>query len=80
MSDINPFSVNISLSSRELWDEIFDVIDEVKEMLGDEAKGKVLIPIVMLYQQKSRSRRIDLNRIVFPLLDDEDDDDEDEDI
>ena len=62
----------------KLWDEIFDVVDEVKEMLGDEANGKVLIPIVMLYKEKSRSRRIDLNRIVFPLLDYDDDEDDDD--
>lgn len=64
----------------KLWDEIFDVVDEVKDMLGDEAHGKVLVPIVMLYKEKSRSQRIDLNRIAFPLLDfDDEDDDEDED-
>ena len=67
----------------KLWDEIFDVVEEVKEMLGAEADGKVLVPIVMLYKEKTGRRRIDLNRNVFPLLDDfddEDDDDEDEDI
>lgn len=62
-----------------LWDEIFEVVDEVKDMLGEEAEGKVLIPIIMLYKQKSRRRPIDLNRIVFPLLDYDDDDDEYED-
>jgi hypothetical protein len=65
----------------ELWDEVFDVIDEVKEMLGAEADGKVLIPVVMLYEKKL-SRRLDMDRILFPLLDrnindDEDDDEED---
>jgi hypothetical protein len=61
-----------------LWDEILDVVDEVKEMLGADAEGKVLVPIVMLYQEKSSRRRIDLDRILFPLLEDEDDDDEDD--
>jgi hypothetical protein len=61
----------------KLWDEVLDVADEVKEMLGADADGKVLIPIVMLYQQKSG--RLNLGNVIFPLLDDEDDeDDEDE--
>jgi len=63
----------------KLWDEVLDVAEEVKEMLGVDAEGKVFIPIVMLYQEKSRRRRLDLNKILFPLLDDEDDDDEDDD-
>ena len=62
----------------ELWEEVFDVIDEVKDMLGAEAEGKVLIPVIMLYE-KNQSRRLDLDKILFPLLDrDEDDDDEEE--
>ena len=64
----------------KLWAEVLEVVDEVKDMLGAEADGKVLVPIVMLYQQKSTSRRLDLDKILFPLLDDdEDDEDEDED-
>jgi hypothetical protein len=62
----------------KLWDEVLDVAEEVKDMLGIDAESKVLIPIVMLYQEKSR-RRLDLDRILFPLLDAEDDEDEDED-
>lgn len=62
-----------------LWDEVLDVTEEVKEILGQEAEGKVLVPIVMLYE-KSNSRRVDLERILFPLLDrDDEDDDEDND-
>jgi len=60
----------------KLWDEVLDVADEVKEMLGADAEGKVLIPIVMLYQQKSG--RLNLGNVIFPLLDDEDDDDDDD--
>jgi hypothetical protein len=61
----------------KLWDEVFDVADEVKEMLGAEAEGKVLIPIVMLYKEKSKRRLLDINKIIFPLLDEEEDDDDD---
>lgn len=64
----------------KLWEEVLDVAEEVKEMLGTEADGKVLIPIIMLYKEKS-NRRLDIDRILFPLLerdDEEDDDEEDE--
>ena len=63
----------------KLWDEILDVVDEVKEMLGTDADGKVLVPIVMLYQERNSRRRLDLDRILFPLLEERDDDDDDED-
>jgi hypothetical protein len=62
----------------KLWDEVLDVVDEVKEMLGADADGKVLVPIIMLYEEKSSRRRVDLDRILFPLLEDDDDDDEDD--
>jgi len=65
----------------KLWDEVFEVVDEVKEMLGADAEGKILIPIVMVYQEKS-SRRLDIERVIFPLMDrleDEDDDEDDDD-
>ncbi len=61
----------------KLWDEVLDVIDEVKDMLGEDANGKVLVPVVMVYE-KSRRRRLDLERMILPLLDDYDDDDDDE--
>ena len=63
----------------ELWDEVFEVADEVKEMLGAEADGKVLIPIVMVYREKPGRRRVDLEKLIFPLLDDDDEDDDDDD-
>lgn len=63
----------------ELWDEVLEVADEVKEMLGAEAEGKVLIPVIMLYQEKASRRRIDLEKLIFPLMEPDDDDDDDED-
>ncbi len=62
----------------ELWDEVLEVADEVKEMLGAEAEGKVLIPIIMLYQEKAGRRRLDLEKLIFPLLDTDDEDDDEE--
>jgi len=63
----------------ELWDEVLEVADEVKEMLGAEAEGKVLIPVIMLYQEKAGRRRIDLEKLIFPLMENDDDDDDDDD-
>lgn len=63
----------------ELWDEVLEVADEVKEMLGAEAEGKVLIPVIMLYQEKAGRRRIDLEKLIFPLMDNDDDDEDDDD-
>jgi len=62
----------------KLWDEVLDVAEEVKEMLGADAEGKVFIPIILLYQEKSGRRRLDLDKILFPLLEEDDDDEEDE--
>jgi hypothetical protein len=62
----------------KLWEEVLDVAEEVKEMLGADAEGKVFIPIVMLYQEKSGRRRLDLDKILFPLLDEDDEDTDDE--
>jgi len=61
----------------KLWDEVLDVAEEVKEMLGADAEGKVFIPIVMIYQETSGLRRLDLEKILFPLLDDDDEEDDD---
>ena len=60
----------------ELWDEVLEVADEVKEMLGAEAEGKILIPVIMLYQEKLGRRRIDLEKLIFPLMETDDDDED----
>ena len=63
----------------ELWEEVLDVLDETREMLGKDAEGKVLLPIILLYEK--RPRRLRLERLMFPLAewdDDTEDDDEDE--
>lgn len=62
----------------KLWDEVLEVVDEVKDMLGAEAEGKVLVPVIMIYKERTGRRRLDLDRILFPLLDDRDDDDDDD--
>jgi hypothetical protein len=61
----------------ELWDEVLEVIDEVKEMLGEETAGKTMIPIIMIYEKRHAQPR--LEKVLFPLADwDDDDEDADE--
>jgi len=50
----------------KLWDEVLDVVEEAKQMLGDEADGKVLIPVIMIYEKKSK--RPALDKLLFPYL------------
>ena len=50
----------------ELWDEVLNVVDEVKEMLGEKADGKVIIPIVMVFQKKNKRQRLD--KMIFSNL------------
>jgi hypothetical protein len=63
----------------KLWDEVFEVVDEAKEMLGTDAEGKILVPIIILYKEKMNRRRVDLERILFPLMEEYDDDDDEDD-
>ncbi len=50
----------------KLWDEVLGVVDEAKGMLGDEAEGKVLIPVIILYEKKPKRSR--LEKVMFPLM------------
>lgn len=50
-----------------LWSEVLDVVEEVKEMLGEEADGKVLIPVVLIYERKPKRQQRNINRLLFPL-------------
>lgn len=38
-------------------DEVMDVLDQVQATLGAQAEGKVLVPVVMIYQRKQRRFR-----------------------
>jgi hypothetical protein len=48
----------------KLWDDVLIIVEEVKESLGEEASGKVILPVVMVYQKKPK--RQSLNRLFFP--------------
>jgi hypothetical protein len=39
----------------------------VKSDLGEEASGKVFVPVVMIYRRKQKRRQPRLNRLLFPL-------------
>ena len=41
----------------KLMDEVADVIDEVQTCMGDEAEGKTLIPVIMVYEKKRKKKR-----------------------
>jgi hypothetical protein len=48
----------------KLWDDMLAVVEEVKGMLGEDANGKLIIPVVLIYQRKPKPRRLD--RLIFP--------------
>jgi hypothetical protein len=50
----------------KLFDEVLNVVDEVKVMLGENAAGKVIVPVVVLYQEKPKRRR--LEKMIFPYF------------
>ena len=60
---------NLKKGKGKLWGEVLDVVEEVKDSLGAEADGKVLVPIVMIYLEKPRRKRLNLQRMLSPLLD-----------
>jgi len=70
---------NLKKGEGKLWEEVLDVIEEVKDMMGTDADGKVLVPIILLYREKSRRRRLNLDRLLPPVLVDDDEDDDDDD-
>jgi hypothetical protein len=72
---------NLKNGEGKLWDEVLDVVEEVKDMLGADADGKVLVPLILIYRERSRRRRLNLDRLLPPVLveDDEDDDYDDDD-
>lgn len=48
----------------KLWEEVVDILDEVKLSLGEGADGKTLVPVIMIYRDKPRKN----SRNVFPFL------------
>lgn len=50
----------------KLWDEVLSVVEETREMLGEEADGKILVPVIMIYKKKPK--RLGLEKLIFPLM------------
>lgn len=50
--------------SGKLWTEVAEVLKEVKGSLGEEANGKILVPVLLVYRKQTRRGR----RGVFPML------------
>jgi hypothetical protein len=38
-------------------EEVLDVVDQVQETLGDQAAGKIIVPVVVIYRRKQRRIR-----------------------
>jgi hypothetical protein len=38
----------------KLWDEVIDVVEEVSAQLGDEANGKTIVPVILVYRKKEK--------------------------
>ena len=39
-----------------LMDEVQDTLEEVRQRLGDQAKGKELVPVVMIYRKRRKRK------------------------
>jgi hypothetical protein len=40
-----------------LMKEVMDVLEQVQDKLGDQAEGKILVPVVIIYREKQRRFR-----------------------
>lgn len=47
-----------------LMEEVVEVMEEIVEALGAEVDGKILVPVVMVYQKKPKRRR---SQITLPF-------------
>ena len=43
----------------KLWDEVLSVVEETRDMLGGEAEGKILVPVIMIYNKKTKRQGLD---------------------
>ena len=50
----------------ELWEDVLAVVEKVQEELGETAEGKVIVPVVMLFEKKLKRQR--LEKLLFPYL------------
>jgi hypothetical protein len=50
----------------KLWEDVQAVVDKVQDELGETAEGKVVIPVVLIFEKKPKRPR--LERLIFPNL------------
>jgi hypothetical protein len=50
----------------KLWGEVLDIIEEVEDQLGEQTAGRVLVPVVLIYQKKFKRQPLD--RLIFPYF------------
>jgi len=50
----------------KIWEDVKAVLEKVQGELGETAEGKVIIPVVMIFEKKQRRPR--LERLIFPNL------------
>jgi hypothetical protein len=50
----------------KLWGEVLDIMEEVQDQLGEQAAGRVLVPVVLIYQKKFKRQRLD--KLFFPYF------------
>jgi hypothetical protein len=50
----------------DLVDEVAAVLARVREQLGDDAKGKELVPVVIVYKRKPKTKRKGLMNLLLP--------------
>ena len=50
----------------KIWEDVKAVLEKVQGELGETAEGKVIIPVVMIFEKKQR--RPGLERLIFPNL------------
>jgi hypothetical protein len=50
----------------KLWEDVQAVVGKVQDELGETAAGKVVIPVVMIFEKKQKRPRLD--RLFFPNL------------
>ena len=41
----------------KIMDEVVDVMDEIVDVLGEEVDGKTLVPVIIVYEEKSKQKR-----------------------
>jgi hypothetical protein len=57
---------NLKKGKGKLWEEVWNVVDETREMLGVNGEGKTFIPVVLIYSKKTKKKR--LEKLFFPYL------------